>query len=210
MRLADNHKLHLIVNAIYNYYFHPLSRYSGPLLWTLYRWPFARSLAGGKLAHDLRAHHDKFGKVVRVAPNELSFIDGRAWQDIYGYHKGGVEFEKNPIWAQPAPNGVHSILSANQADHSRIRRPLSAAFSVKALREAYELATVHIDTLIERFDVQCRETPAVLNLKDYYIWTTFDIIVSWMTQSGAEWRWCILGRPRIWGVLWMPEIWAGP
>jgi cytochrome P450 len=130
----------------------------------------------GHLSRDLRRHHDLYGKIVRVAPNELSFIDAAAWQDIYGWHKGGVEFPKNRIWAQPAPNGVRSILSADQTDHTRMRRTLSAAFSVKALRDAYQLATVHIDTLLAELTHKSEHGPAVLDFKDYYIWTTFDII----------------------------------
>ena len=174
------------MKGIYDRHFHPLSAYPGPFLWTLYRWPFAVSLIKGSLAHDLKHHHDTYGKIVRVAPNELSLIEAQAWQDIYGYHRGGLEFEKNRIWAQPAPNGVRSILSANQADHTRMRRLLSPAFSVKALREANQLATVHVDTLIQRLHAQCNKKAAVLNFKDYYIWTTFDIIVSKVWSSSAS------------------------
>lgn len=31
----------------------------------------------------LKALHDIYGPVVRVAPNELSFITAEAWKDIY-------------------------------------------------------------------------------------------------------------------------------
>ena len=29
--------------------------------------------------------HERYGPVVRLAPYEVSFIDEKAWSDIYGY-----------------------------------------------------------------------------------------------------------------------------
>lgn len=39
---------------------------------------------GGNHKHAIKKLHDEFGPVVRIAPSELSYIDSRAWQDIYG------------------------------------------------------------------------------------------------------------------------------
>lgn len=33
---------------------------------------------------DIKKLHDKYGDVVRVAPNELSYTNPDAWQEIYG------------------------------------------------------------------------------------------------------------------------------
>lgn len=55
--------------------------------------------------------HERYGPIVRLAPNELSFIDAQAWQDIYTHHQGRPNFPKNLIWMAPAENGIHSILS---------------------------------------------------------------------------------------------------
>ncbi|KAH7063347.1 benzoate 4-monooxygenase cytochrome P450 [Macrophomina phaseolina] len=49
--------------AAYNLFFHPLRTYPGPLATRASKWPC----------------------LVRVAPNQLSYIKGEAWKDIYGH-----------------------------------------------------------------------------------------------------------------------------
>ena len=43
------------------------------------------------------ALHRKYGSVVRVMPNELSFDNAQAWEDIYGFRQGGINMHKDPI-----------------------------------------------------------------------------------------------------------------
>lgn len=38
----------------------------------------------GTLAENTKRLHDRYGEVVRIAPNILSLNDGQAWEDIYG------------------------------------------------------------------------------------------------------------------------------
>jgi len=45
----------------------------------------------------------------------------------------------------PAKNGVHLILSANNADHVRYRSLLSHAFSERALRELEYLPLAYVE-----------------------------------------------------------------
>jgi len=164
--------------VFYNYHLHPLSRYPGPLLWTISRIPFALSLQSGRLVHDTKAFHDRYGKIVRLAPNELSFIDAAAWQDIYGHRKRGhKEFNKNPIWAQPAPNSVHSLINEAEKDHPRMRKPLVPAFSTRALKEQENLIQGYVDLLLRQLARRVKSGNSVVDMKDYYNWTTFDIIV---------------------------------
>ncbi|KAF2185207.1 benzoate 4-monooxygenase cytochrome P450 [Zopfia rhizophila CBS 207.26] len=131
------------VHILYLRYLHPLAKYPGPFFWTVSRIPFALSLQSGHLVHDTKRFHDQYGTIVRLAPNELSFIEPQAWYDIYGHRKKGhKEFMKNPIWTPPSPNGVHSLINAAEKDHPRMRKPLVPAFSSKALRD--QEATVQI------------------------------------------------------------------
>ncbi|OCK76820.1 isotrichodermin C-15 hydroxylase [Lepidopterella palustris CBS 459.81] len=155
----------------YNLYLHPLSKYPGPKLWAMSRMPYAISLSTGKLTHDAWAIHDKYGKVVRMAPNELSFIDKQAWFDIYGQRgRGHAEFIKNPAWIRPAPNGAWSIIDAPEKDHLRQRKILSHAFSSNALvsQEVYvhKYTSMLIDIAREK---------KILDMKDWYAFVAFDI-----------------------------------
>lgn len=79
----------------------------------------------------------------------------------------------------PGPNGIHSILSANDADHSRYRRLLSHAFSDKALRQQEYLLLGYIELLINRLKEQIvvSETrTAFVDLVRWFNFTTFDIV----------------------------------
>jgi hypothetical protein len=48
----------------------------------------------GKLAWQVSALHDRYEPVVRIAPNELSFLEPGAWKEVYGVRLGGVQLEK--------------------------------------------------------------------------------------------------------------------
>ncbi|TVY83154.1 Cytochrome P450 monooxygenase aclL [Lachnellula suecica] len=160
-----------VLRVLYNFLFHPLAKYPGPLLWRISRLPYAISLATGNLVHDTWAIHNKYGKVVRLAPDELSFIDREALHDIYGARgKGHSEFTKNPAWVRPAPNGVFSILDSFEDDHTRQRKILNHAFSPGALKAQEPFLQKYTGLLI----AEARKRGSI-DLKDWYNFTTFDI-----------------------------------
>ena len=139
--------------------------------------PYVYTLIKGDLTKRTYELHQRYGPVVRLAPNELSFIDGQAWQDIYGHHQKQSNFPKNPIWMAPAANGIHSILSANDADHARYRRLLAHAFSERALRQQEHLLQSYIDLLVNKLHEHASvPSTAVVDLVKWLNFTTFDII----------------------------------
>ncbi|KAL8806673.1 MAG: hypothetical protein Q9182_001201 [Xanthomendoza sp. 2 TL-2023] len=75
----------------------------------------------------------------------------------------------------PAENGIHSILSANDADHSRYRRLLSHAFSDRALREQAPLLMRYIDFLVRRLHERAARAETV-DMVQWFNFTTFDIV----------------------------------
>ena len=163
--------------AFYNVYFHPLSRFPGPRSWAVSRLLYVRHLVRGDLVQCTQELHEQYGPVVRLAPNELFFIDAQAWQDIYGFHQGKPNFPKNPLWFQPGDNGIHSILSANDADHSRYRRLLAHAFSERALRQQEELILSYVELLISRLrGLTASPETNVVDLVKWFNYTTFDIV----------------------------------
>ena len=77
----------------------------------------------------------------------------------------------------PADNGIHSILSANDADHARYRRLLSHAFSERALRQQEHLVQSYIDLLVDKLRKRASSPDtAVVDLVQWLNFTTFDII----------------------------------
>ena len=77
----------------------------------------------------------------------------------------------------PSDNGTHSILSANDADHSRYRRLLSHAFSERALLQQEHLLMQYIDLLIERLQGRTASTGiAIVDVVQWFNFVSFDII----------------------------------
>ena len=79
----------------------------------------------------------------------------------------------------PGENGIHSILSASNADHARYRRLLSHAFSESALREQEYLPLAYIDLLIRRLRevvASSGDKGAVVDIVKWLNFTTFDIV----------------------------------
>lgn len=70
--------------------------------------------------------HDIYGPVVRIAPNELSFISPEAWNDIYSDKTSALE--RGAIFY--GVMGQNTILAASHDAHARMRRVLSLRFDL--------------------------------------------------------------------------------
>ena len=71
--------------------------------------------------------HAKYGVVVRVHPDELSFIGSSAWQDIYTTRP---QLPKPTFGMLETPSGVPSMGTIPDAEtHGRQRKIVSHAFS---------------------------------------------------------------------------------
>ncbi|KAJ5160583.1 uncharacterized protein N7482_007587 [Penicillium canariense] len=161
---------------IYNVYFHPLAKYPGPKLMVATRIPYMQMIISGRFAQKTKALHHKYGKVVRIAPNELSFIEADAWKVIYGTRVGHGQKQKDPRFYPPTPGGAPSIILSDDADHSRFRRLLSHAFSDSSLRGQEPIIKSYVDLLMQRLNENIASGTDVLDLVSWYNFTTFDII----------------------------------
>ena len=131
----------------------------------------------GTLVPQFRKLHEQYGRVVRTAPGELSYISVDALKAIYSHRQPGEGFRKNPAFFQPATNGVHSILTSEGDAHSRVRRTLLPAFSDKALLEQQDILQHFTEQLISKLRVRVEASGSEpVDLFEWYIWTTFDLI----------------------------------
>ena len=125
----------------------------------------------------IREFHASYGEVVRYTTFEVSFITADAWKDIYGHGHTLQKwlFPDLPGEANEAREIASSILAANDADHARLRKSLSPAFSERALRDQEPLMNVYIDLLIEKLK-DVAESGEKTDMTKWYNLTTFDII----------------------------------
>ncbi|KAF5973213.1 cytochrome P450 monooxygenase monooxygenase [Fusarium coicis] len=76
-----------LISIIYELSFSPLSKFPGPKLCAISRIPHLIATASGRQLPWLINLHNKYGGVVRIAPDALTFTDERAWADICGASK---------------------------------------------------------------------------------------------------------------------------
>jgi cytochrome P450 len=166
--------LYLISIPIYNVWFHPLRKYPGPRLWAATRIPYTRMIFSGMSHQKILELHQRYGDVVRVAPDELAYCNGDAWNDIMGHRKRGQgENGKDPIFWKTQQ---HSVISANRENHTRMRRTLAHGFSAQAMMDQQPLIQGYVDMLIDGLRKSSDNGNRPVEMTSWYNWTTFDII----------------------------------
>ncbi|CZS95626.1 hypothetical protein WAI453_001515 [Rhynchosporium graminicola] len=170
----------LIGICIRNIFFHPLRHFPGPLLQrasrVFYLWYDLRGVSHWKV----KEWHEKYGPVVRISPDELSYTYAEAWSAIYGFpHRDGTgNFEKDDRWWVKSIGG-DDILTADEEGHRRMRRLQSAAFSDRALRLQGPVIEKYTSLLIHRLHgLASTDLPysATVDINLWYNFTTFDLI----------------------------------
>ncbi|KAF5250385.1 hypothetical protein FANTH_4418 [Fusarium anthophilum] len=126
----------------------------------------------------LQRLHDRYGVIVRVAPNEISYIDPQAWKDIYGFRKGkSGKFVKDITFYGPDAANGGGIFRADDENHARQRRVFSHAFSEKALLEQEPILCQYVNLLIASlYDTIQTGSHSRIDIERWYNFTTFDIM----------------------------------
>jgi hypothetical protein len=144
-------------------------------------------MARGDLAFKLLPLHEKYGPVVRIAPDELSFTHPDAWKDIYGHRVGNnhnvLELPKAGRFYRTRGTLPNIISEEDRAHHGLVRRVLSHGFSDKHLTARESVITGYADKLIRqlrKFSVSPSNdeisSPGSMNMTAWYNWVTVDII----------------------------------
>jgi cytochrome P450 len=120
--------------------------------------------------------HSKYGPVVRIAPNNLSYINPQAWKDIYAHKKTRAqEMIKDPEWYVRNPDATH-IVNGNREKHARYRRLYSPGFSLRSLREQEPLIRNYVNMFISGLTRACEHGETPVDMVLWFNYVTFDII----------------------------------
>ncbi|KAH8650038.1 putative P450 monooxygenase [Xylariales sp. PMI_506] len=161
---------------VYNIWFHPLSAYPGPWLAAATPMWYGVHMIRGDAPMSVAKVHDRYGPVVRIAPDELSFISGRAWKDIYGHRKPGEpEFTKDKKY-HAGFDGDATLINSNREYHSYLRKLLSHGFSDSALRQQETIIQDYLEKLINQLYEKGQSGEVALDLSRWYNYFTFDVI----------------------------------
>ncbi|KAL6704672.1 hypothetical protein ACN47E_007954 [Coniothyrium glycines] len=139
--------LYIIVVCVYRVYLHPLSKYPGPVSYKLSGWPLLwQAYVGDRHIWHLK-DHDKYGNIVRIGPNTLSFNTATALSTIYGPRSANV---KKGEWYKTfdiAAGSYSSFTETDRVKHSIKRRWMSPVFPPDSIKASEPL----IFDLLERF-----------------------------------------------------------
>ena len=145
--------IYVLLRCLYRVYLHPLSRVPGPViakctsLWLSYH-----SYIGDECA-TIRKLHERYGPVMRVAPNDVDIAEGEALWPIY-MEKGG--FAKPDYYSTFDLDGHASIFSSLSLPQRETQaKAVLPIFSMASIRSATDL----ISACGEKF-VACLEKAA--------------------------------------------------
>ncbi|KAL1964585.1 hypothetical protein VTN77DRAFT_6759 [Rasamsonia byssochlamydoides] len=151
----------ICARIIYLCYFHPLARYPGPFvarftnLWRLF------SFLGGQHHIDEQKLHQRYGHVVRVAPNWLSFSDLTDFEAIYGFNKyveKGVFYD---FWRDRAKGSENIFSAKTDADHREKKRKVFGPALSNAKIVGYDpVITKNAGVLLSRLELLLQNNSA--------------------------------------------------
>lgn len=115
------------------------------------------------------------GDVIRIAPNELSFVSVQAFRDIYGpTSKTRKLFPKSPLFYGV---GVKSIVyETDPEEHEKQHRLFAPAFRASAVRSQEHVVQEHVDSWISQIRDQGQSGQVSLDVTAWTQWLVFDVI----------------------------------
>jgi len=166
--------------TVYSAFFGPLSKFPGPKLRAFTNIFEIYSMISGNDNIKRPALHRKYGPVVRVGPNTLSFAGGGSvWKDIHGFNatkpggirKEGLFYSKTFAFADVA----NLITDRDPTSHARQRKILARSFSNTALMEQQPI----LARWAEKFKSKLTEKANLaeeIDISKFYNCATFDIM----------------------------------
>jgi cytochrome P450 len=154
--------------AVYLWDSKNLRRFPAPSLWGIPAWAGWSnawlSVVIAKYARSIyvQAAHDKYGKVVRIQPNHLSFIEPAAVKDIYSFQAKMLKDGFYETFSGPDLQGHNFKTIVNTPDreeHSRKRRYISNAFAQRTVVTLEGLVNRGITHLLKQLDKIAAEGP---------------------------------------------------
>jgi cytochrome P450 len=124
--------------------------------------------------HDrVRKLHQKYGPVVRLAPNQVSFDTATSLKDIYGHATSGRKpFLKANFYSATGEPATFDT-ARNPAEHAQLRKLVSNSFSSRSLTEQEPFVHKYVDLLIEKLRDTDRGGEDIVR---WFTFCTFDIV----------------------------------
>ncbi|KAI1503903.1 cytochrome P450 [Biscogniauxia marginata] len=143
-------------HVFYQCFLSPLAKVPGPFLAkfsNLYR---AYITWRGQLHRDIVSLHEKYGKVVRIGPNNLSVADPMAFREIY---KAGNKFTKDISYNVMQGTRPFDLAGErNEKIHSAQRKLVARAYSMESMIHLEPKVDSVIQLMLGKLDERLGET----------------------------------------------------
>ncbi|KAI5921322.1 cytochrome P450 [Camillea tinctor] len=161
---------YFVVLGVYNHFFHPLAKFPGPFLGSITDWYLVYVICSvPTLGLEL---HKKYGPIVRLAPNLLSFSDATLLPRVYHRSADKPKFYSSWIFG----NTSAMFQSLKHEDHYAKKKLVAPCFSMNALKANYE---GKIDERIDEFCVKLRERSSIpgkpVDFSEHLRWFLSDV-----------------------------------
>ncbi|POS69936.1 hypothetical protein DHEL01_v211671 [Diaporthe helianthi] len=182
---------------VYRLTLHPLAKYPGPKLYAATNLPGSWGLnVSGNLVRDSLDLHQKYGPIVRIAPDHLSVDGSIGWPQIFQHRPGKAEWSKVAGWYHPGD--TQGLIGGTHDNHKRLRRQLNHAFSTESMYEQEPVVQKYMDLFFAQLSKKAT-TGEVFDIVPWYNFLTFDIIGdltfadSFHNLDGGEYHPWVLG-----------------
>lgn len=141
--------------------------------------PLDRIITAGK-GHQFEAHlryHEKYGSLVRIGPNHVSFADGEALSTVYNITTKFYKSDYYKVFDAKLPMGkLPTVFSIRDEQlHRALKRPVANAYSMGTMVDLEPLTDSCIKILEDKLDgMQHRD----IDLGTWLHWYAFDVITS--------------------------------
>ncbi|KAF2668506.1 cytochrome P450 oxidoreductase [Microthyrium microscopicum] len=177
-----------ITYFVSNKYRYGLAKYPGPWLAAYTDWWRFFDACGRQSEKTFQEIHRKYGDIVRIGPNVLSFADPQALKQIYGLNKGFVKSDFYPV-QQASVEGrrLPSLFSTvDEGYHARYRRCVNGAFSMSSLVPYEPLVESTLAVFLKQTEKLFQNTGKTCNLTRWVQFFAFDVIgeLTWSKRVG--------------------------
>ncbi|RAH61296.1 cytochrome P450 pisatin demethylase [Aspergillus piperis CBS 112811] len=151
--------LTLVSRMVYLCYFHPLAPYPGPF-WARFTnlWRFF-TFVSGQLHLAEQQLHQKYGPVVRVAPNWLSFSSLEDFDAIYGFNKSVEKGDFYAFGRSPSQREASIFSTKSETIHrQKKKKVLGPALSSSKVGRYEPVIEEHVAVLLSRLEASRHPT----------------------------------------------------
>lgn len=164
----------LLVRFLVYRYASPLRRYPGPLLASGSRTWKVWSTWSGHTERDHIEIHNRYGPVVRIAPNELSLASPHAAREVLAAGKG---FHKTDFYSVfPPPENPDIFTETRESVHAIKKRYASNPYSMATMHTMSGYIEDTERLLMQKLDKMCQTPERHCNLGDFLHFYAFDVL----------------------------------